>query len=447
MQFPKDFLWGAATASYQIEGAAREDGRGTSIWDRFCQTPGKVAGGDTGDVACDHYHRYAEDVDLMAQMGLKSYRFSIAWPRIYPTGEGRLNDRGLDFYKRLVDQLLSKGIMPVATLYHWDLPQELQYRGGWANREVAEHFAAFARTMYAALGDRVPMWSTVNEPFCPAYLGCGNGMHAPGYQDQPMAIRAAHHLLLAHGLAVDAYRALGLKGQVGITLNMSGTEAASESEEDRWAARRYDQWHHGWFFDPLFKGTYPAELKAFYEQVEPMSYVLPGDMAQISRPIDFLGVNFYTRAVLRKGAATGWLGGVEVLPATAPVTDQGWEIVPEHLHRLLTRIGREWTKIPLYIHENGCATPDVPEVVEGAVRVEDPARIAYIRDHLRQGLQAIEGGANLKGWYVWSLLDNFEWAWGYAKRFGMIYVDYATQRRIPKASYFWYRDVIARNGL
>lgn len=442
MQFPKEFVWGAATASYQIEGAAREDGRGESVWDRFCRVPGKVANMDNGDVACDHYHRYAEDVDLMAQLGLQSYRFSIAWPRIYPTGEGAVNHKGLDFYKRLVDKLLSKGIPPCATLYHWDLPHMLQYKGGWANRDVAYRFAEYAETVFRALSDVVPMWTTHNEPFCAAYLGYGLGIHAPGYQDWPMAIRASHHLLLSHGLAVDAFRAVAPKsGQVGITFNFSGIETASDSEEDKAAARRFDGWHHRWFLDPVFKGQYPADMLDLYGALEPLDYIAPEDLAVISRPIDFMGINYYTRAVLKHSpVGFGWQG----LPPSAPVTDQDWEIVPEHLYRTITRIGQEWTKVPLYIHENGCAMPDV---MDANGQVNDPRRIEYLHDHIAQAHRAMEAGANLQGWYVWSLLDNFEWAWGYEKRFGIVWVDYETQKRTPKASALWYRDVIARGGL
>ena len=444
MQFPKDFVWGAATASFQIEGAAWTDGRGESIWDHFCRLPGRVAKGDTGDVACDHYNRFGEDVDLMAWMGLQSYRFSVAWPRIYPNGEGPVNQKGIDFYKRLVEKLLSKGITPCVTLYHWDLPQELQYKGGWTNRDVAYRFAEYAETMYRALGDVVPQWSTHNEPFCAALLGYGSGEHAPGYRDWPAAIRASHHLLLSHGLAVDAFRALGLKGQVGLTLNATVPYPATDSEMDRWAAHRMDGWHNRWFFDPVFKGAYPADMLEYYSQTMPFDYVLPGDLEVISRPIDFLGINYYTRAVVKYDPESPWLGGVGSVPKTAPVTDQDWEIVPDSLYDLLTRIGREWTgDLPLYMHENGCAMPD--KLVDG--KVEDTGRIAFLQAHFERCHKAMQDGVNLKGFFVWSLLDNFEWAWGYEKRFGLIWVDYASLARVPKASAWWYRSVIAAGGV
>ena len=444
MQFPKEFIWGAATASYQIEGAAREDGRGESIWDHFCRLPGKVANGDTGDVACDHYHRFEEDVDLMAWMGLKSYRFSVAWPRILPTGEGAVNQKGLDFYKRLVEKLLSAGIAPCLTLYHWDLPQELQYKGGWTNRDVAYRFAEYASVMYRALGDVVPQWTTHNEPFCAAMLGYGTGEHAPGYQDWPAAVRAGHHLLLSHGLAVDAFRQMMPAGtQVGLTLNATVPYPADpESEMDRWAAHRMDGWHNRWFFDPVFRGSYPEDMVEYYRSLMPLDFVLPGDLALISRPIDFLGLNYYTRAVMRHDPASPFLGGVGAVPKTAPVTDQGWEIVPDSLYDLLTRIKRDWTDLPLYVHENGCAAPDR---LDEQGRVEDTDRVEYLQAHFAAAHRAMQDGVNLKGFYVWSLLDNFEWAWGYEKRFGLIWVDYGTLRRVPKASAHWYRD-ICRSG-
>ncbi|HYF93767.1 MAG TPA: GH1 family beta-glucosidase [Symbiobacteriaceae bacterium] len=443
MQFPKDFVWGAATASYQIEGAAWEDGRGECVWDRFCRQPGTVANADNGDVACDHYHRYGEDIDLMAELGLRSYRFSIAWPRIFPNGKGTVNQKGIDFYKRVVDKLLSRGIVPCATIYHWDLPQALEFEGGWGNRATAEHFTRYAETMFRALGDVVPQWTTHNEPFCASYLGYGMGVHAPGLQNWHLAVKASHHLLLSHGWSVQSFRQLVPQGQIGLTLNMSGFYPATDSEADRWAAHRFDGWHHRWFFAPLFKGAYPADMLEYYGTFGPMDYILPDDLATIHQPLDFLGINYYTRAILKGNANSPWLGGVEAMPKTAPVTDQDWEIVPDCLYDLLTRVRQDWTgTLPLYIHENGCAMPDV---VSEDGRVHDVRRTEYIHDHLMRVHKAIEAGVPVKGYYVWSLLDNFEWAWGYDKRFGIVYVDYETQKRILKDSALWFASV-AKTG-
>jgi len=443
MQFPKDFVWGAATAAFQIEGATGEDGRGPCIWDRFCQVPGKVINYDDGDPACDHYHRFKDDVALMKNLGLQSYRFSIAWPRIMPTGAGTPNQKGIDFYRRLAEELLSQGIKPVATLYHWDLPMGLQYRGGWANREIAYRLNDYAATMFRSLGDLVSDWTTINEPLCISWLGYGTGVHAPGYQDPAMAVRASHHLLLAHGLAVDSFRTVGPKhGRIGITFNMSGVDAATDSVADKAAAYRYDGWHHRWFFDPVFKGSYPADMMDWYSRFEPLDYIEPPDLAIISRPVDFVGINYYTRAIIKANPENPIFGGESLAP-TAPVTDQNWEIVPSYLHQVISRIPTEWTDLPLYIHENGCAMPDA---VNEQGQVEDTRRVEYIRDHLKVVHQLVSEGVNLKGYYVWSLLDNFEWAWGYEKRFGIVWVDYKTQQRIPKASALWYAKVIRNNG-
>lgn len=444
MQFPNGFLWGSATASYQIEGAARADGRGESIWDRFSRTPGKVYNGDTGDVACDHYHRYAADVDLMADLGLQSYRFSIAWPRIIPSGEGPVNQRGLDFYRRLVEKLRSRGIEPAATLYHWDLPMALQYKGGWANRETAYRFAEYAEAVFRALADQVPTWITLNEPWCSSFLSHGLGVHAPGYQDWPMAVRTSHHLLLAHGLAVDAFRTISApESQIGITLNMTQVYPATESPEDLAAARISDGFQNRWFAEPVFRGAYPADMLEFFGRWEPLEYILPGDMAIISRPLDFLGLNYYARSLVKADPASQPLG-FSGLPAEGPLTDMGWEITPYALYDLLLRIRRDWTELPIYITENGAAFADR---VGADGQVEDHDRIAFLREHFIATGQAIRDGVNVKGFYVWSLMDNFEWALGYSKRFGLVYVDYETQRRIPKRSALWYRDVIRRNGL
>lgn len=437
-----------------------EDGRGVSIWDTFSHTPGKVYGGHTGDVACDHYHRYKDDIHLMKELGIQSYRFSVAWPRIFAE-PGQLNAKGLDFYRRLVDELLKAGIRPAITLYHWDLPQYLQDQGGWVNRDTAHRFVEYAQTVFRALGKDVPMWITHNEPWCASFLSYAIGEHAPGHHDWREAIAAAHHILLSHGLAVDAFRAefgarpapLTPLGQgaaegeagddvprIGITLNLNHVWAASNSPEDEAARRRQDGFFNRWFLDPLFKGAYPADILEIYERaVGHLGFIRSDDLPVISRPIDFLGVNYYSRDVVAAGDEG--LFKVRHVPGGGPVTAMGWEIHPESLYRLLSRIRDEYTALPIYITENGAACQDV--VVNG--RVEDPDRIAYLEAHLAQCLRFIEEGGNLHGYYVWSFLDNFEWAHGYTKRFGIVYVDYDTQARIPKASAYWYRDLIQAN--
>ncbi|GGI97742.1 beta-glucosidase [Alicyclobacillus cellulosilyticus] len=439
LRFPEGFLWGTATAAYQVEGAAQEDGRGPSIWDTFAKTPGKVLNGDTGDVACDHYHRYPEDVRLMKELGMQAYRFSIAWPRIFPE-KGRYNPKGTDFYKRLVDTLHQHGILPVATIYHWDLPQWIQDEGGWANRRSVDYFVEYANTLFRELGDVVPLWITHNEPWCVSFLSHWLGQHAPGHRDLREALQVAHHVLLSHGRTVQAYREAGLSGRIGITLNLTVVDAASEDPADLRAAQISDGNANRWFLDPIFRGSYPADMVEIYtEQAGPFDFVHADDLDIIRRPIDFLGVNYYTRSVVRAGED----GMPKPVPPAGPVTDMGWEVHPESLYRLLTRLRREYTGLPLYITENGAAYPD--RVVDG--RVDDPERIAYLRDHFAAAHRFIQEGGNLQGYFVWSFMDNFEWAFGYSKRFGLVYVDYATQTRIPKASALWYRDVIAANGI
>jgi len=440
--FPEGFVWGTATASYQIEGAVCEDGRGESIWDRFCHTPGHIAGGDTGDVADDHYHRWQEDLRIMKELGLGAYRFSIAWPRVIPDGTGAVNPAGLDFYERLVDGLLAAGIEPYVTLYHWDLPQALQEKGGWPNRDSASWFADYAAVVSARLGDRVHHWITHNEPFVAAFEGYGNGEHAPGICDPKAALQAAHHLLLSHGLAVPVLRQNGDEGtQVGITLNLTWVDPASERPADVEAARRYDGALNRFFLDPLFKGAYPADLLAYARDMAP--HVEPGDLLQISTPIDFLGVNYYSRAIIADDPKGGPLAARQVVPAYAELTEMGWEVYPEGLYKLLRRVHDDYRPHALYITENGCALAD--RVVDG--RVHDERRIAYLREHLLQARRAIDEGVPLRGYFVWSLLDNFEWAFGYSKRFGLVYVDYATQARILKDSARWYQQVAAANAV
>jgi len=443
LRFPEGFIWGAATSAYQIEGGVTEGGRGPSIWDTFCRSEGKVFQGHTGDVACDHYHRYAEDVELMRTLGLHAYRFSIAWPRILPEGRGEVNPEGLDFYDRLVDALLAAGIQPFATLYHWDLPQALQDAGGWVSRDTVGAFCEYADAVSRRLGDRVKNWITHNEPWVVAFAGHAWGWHAPGLQDMATALQVAHHLLLSHGEAVPILRENGGAGtQVGITLNLAPVHPASPAAEDVAAARRRDGYLNRWFLDPLFKGTYPEDMLAFYGQLAPL--VQPGDMARIAAPLDFLGVNYYTRNVVRDDPESPEVQSRLVMPEGAEVTEMGWEVYPQGLYELLMRLRDDYRPPAIYITENGAAFPD-EATPDG--RVFDPRRIAYLDGHLRQVHRAIREGVPLKGYFVWSLLDNFEWSHGYSKRFGLVYVFYPTQQRIVKESGYWYRRVIERNGL
>lgn len=438
VRFPGSFLWGVATAAYQIEGAVQEDGRGESIWDRFSHTPGKILNGDTGDVACDHYHRYREDVALMADLNVRTYRFSIAWPRIFPTGAGAPNPKGVDFYKRLLDELERQNIIPAITLYHWDLPQALEDQGGWRNRETAARFAEYAAYMFRELGDRVPLWITHNEPWVAAFLGHAFGVHAPGLTDWSAALLAGHHILLSHGLAVQVYRAAGLRGRIGITLNLGPQMAASDRPEDQVAAQRADGYHNRWFLDPLFHGNYPQDMVELYGPLFRPEWVRGDDMAVIAEPVDFLGVNYYTRGVVQH-SDEGVLR-IRSVQVDAPRTEMGWEVYPQGLTDLLLRLHADYGGPVMYITENGAAYRDEP-APDG--RVHDPERIDYLRRHFLAAHQALSQGVDLRGYYVWSLMDNFEWAFGYSKRFGIVYIDYATQRRIPKDSAFWFRGVAA----
>ena len=450
LKFPDGFVWGAATAAYQIEGGVFEDGRGPSIWDTFSRTPGRVFAGHTGDVACDHYHRYVDDVAMMARLGLASYRYSISWPRIQPDGTGPVNTRGLDFYDRLTDELIGQGIDPVVTLYHWDLPQALESRGGWTARETAEAFAEYAQIVYARLGDRVRTWTTLNEPWCSAYLGYGSGRHAPGITDPASVFKAVHHLLLGHGLAARALRSAGAQS-VGITLNPSSIlPVDAENPADREAARIVDGLHNRIFLDPLVKGEYPADMLQLMSRFVDLSFIEDGDTALINAPIDVLGVNFYQPAYVSakpgEPAAPDNPGteGIAFRAPVGPVTDMNWQIEPAGLTRLLERLHGDY-KIPLLITENGAAYPDGPSAETG--EIHDTNRIEYLDGHLRACHDAISRGVDLRGYFVWSLMDNFEWSEGYAKRFGIVHVDYKTQSRVPKDSARWYSEVIRRNGL
>jgi beta-glucosidase len=457
LMFPPGFRWGAATAAYQIEGAAREGGRTPSIWDTFSATPGKVAGGDTGDEAADHYHRYAEDVALMADLGLGAYRFSVAWPRVQPSGRGPVNPAGMAFYDRLVDALRAAGITPVLTLYHWDLPQELEDAGGWVDRDIAYRFAEYAHLVAARLGDRVPVWTTLNEPWCSAFLGYASGEHAPGRTDPGASLAAAHHLLLAHGLGVDALRAALPAGtEVSLVLNLAPVRAAGPTAADAEAVRRVDGLQNRLFLDAVLRGSYPADVLADTADLTDWGFVRDGDLATIARPLDLLGVNYYRPTLVSAGEPvpqtvngrrpTQWPGCAEVRfhqPA-GPVTNMGWSVDASGLRDLLLRLRRDYGDIALVVTENGAAYDDRPT---GDGIVHDPDRIAFLRGHLGAVHEAIQAGVDVRGYFVWSLLDNFEWAYGYAKRFGIVHVDYATGARVPKRSAYWYRDVIARHGL
>ncbi|MFJ7626022.1 GH1 family beta-glucosidase [Streptomyces sp. NPDC097595] len=462
--FPTGFVWGAATAAYQVEGAAAEDGRTPSIWDTFSRTPGKVRNGDTGDIAADHYHRYRDDVALMKQLGLKAYRFSISWSRVQPTGRGPAVQRGLDFYRKLVDELLEAGITPVATLYHWDLPQELEDAGGWPERATAERFADYTAIMAGALGDRVGTWTTFNEPWCSAFLGYGSGVHAPGRTEAASALRAAHHLNLAHGRAIEVLRGqLPAAAQTSVTLNLHQVRPLTSSPEDADAARRIDAVGNRVFTGPMLHGAYPEDLLADTAHVVDWSkLVQDGDLEAIARPVDVLGINYYTPTLVstpdRAGSGSGndvhgasdhspWPGSERIafhLADGKPTTAMNWSIDPNGLYNLLMDVTREHPGIPLMVTENGAAFDDY---VSPEGRVQDPERIAYLHGHLDAVQRAVAAGADVRGYFLWSLMDNFEWAYGYSKRFGAVYVDYASQRRIPKASAHWYADVIRRHAL
>ena len=437
-QFPANFTWGVATAAYQIEGAVDADGRRPSIWDTFSHTRGKVLNGDTGDQACDHYHRWREDVALLRELGVGAYRFSIAWPRILPDGTGEANIQGLDWYERLVDALLEGGIRPWVTLYHWDLPQPLEDRGGWAERATADAFVQLAEAVARRLGDRVGTWSTLNEPWCSAFLGYQLGIHAPGKTDPSLALAASHTLLLGHGRAVEALRAACPAARVGIVLNPSPVEAASDAEADVAAASRADGYLNRWFLDPLYGRGYPADMVDLFGA----RFAVPSDadMRTIAAPIDFLGLNYYRPTLVRANMADSWLRFSSVRPTDEPVTQMDWVVRPRGLRELLERVQRDYPVSDLVITENGAAYADAVSV-DGAVH--DAERTRYIAEHIHAVGAAIQIGVPVTGYFVWSLLDNFEWAQGYSNRFGLVYVDYATQRRTVKDSGRWYQGMIA----
>ena len=430
--FPPGFKWGVATSAFQIEGAALEDGKGHSIWDTFCQQPGVIADGSDGQVACDHYHRLEEDLNLIAELGVDLYRFSSAWTRVQPLGHGSWNEKGLSFYDRLIDGLLQRGIQPYLTLNHWDLPQALQEKGGWESRETVFRFVEYAQGMARRFGDRIASITTHNEPWVISILGHETGVFAPGIKSLTSALQVSHHLLLSHGLAMQAMRAEGIHKPMGIVLNLSPVHAATNNQADKDKARFDDGKLVRWYMDPLFKGSYPQDMLEAFGQAAPLIH--PEDMAQIATPVDFLGINYYTRAMASSdGSWQKDLGGRRL-------TDMGWEIYPEGLSELLLRLHHEYPLPPTYISENGAAFSDA--CVDG--KIKDTDRIDYLASHITAVHDAIQQGVPMAGYMVWSLLDNFEWASGYEKRFGIVHVDYSTQKRTPKASALWYRDFLTR---
>jgi beta-glucosidase len=453
LKFPPEFIFGSATASYQVEGAATEGGRGPSIWDTFSHTPGKIWNGDTGDVAVDHYHRLEEDLDLMKSLGLEAYRFSIAWPRIQPTGRGPANPEGVAFYERLVDGLIARGIRPIATLYHWDLPQALEDEGGWTQRATAFAFADYARIMGEALGDRIETWTTLNEPWCSAYLGYGSGAHAPGRTDGAAALAAVHHLNLAHGLAVAALRDVVTNDpSFSITLNLHVFRGEGDSGPE--AVRQVDGLANRVFLGPLLDGEYPADVLEDTATVTDWAFILDGDLDLIRQPLDLLGVNYYSTTKVRlwdgvsekqsadghkPSLGTAWPGAdrVEFLPQPGPYTEMGWNIEPAGMEELLLSLHKSYPTLPLMITENGAAFDD--QVVDGAVH--DVDRVDYLRRHITAVHRALSKGVDLRGYQVWSFLDNFEWGYGYSKRFGIVRVNYETLERLPKDSALWYAEL------
>ncbi len=430
--FPEDFRWGVASSAYQIEGAVREDGRGPSIWDTFCELPGKIRDGNSGRVACDHYHRYPEDVALMRRLGIRNYRLSVSWPRIFPDGAGKPNPRGLEFYDRLIDELVNSGITPLVTLYHWDLPQALEDRGGWRSREIAPVFADYAATVVRRLGDRVKTWVTHNEPWCTAVLGHETGQHAPGMRDRRSALVAAHHALLGHATAMEALRAEGAE-RVGITLNLDHFYPATERAPDREAVRRVEARQTRWFLDPVLTGRYPEVIG---EELEPLEVVRAGDLARIAQRVDFLGVNYYSARLVQADPAQG-PEQARIVPPGDRVTAMGWPVVPEGLRDLLLKLHEAYPPVPIIVTENGAAYQD--RLDGGAV--DDVERETYLREHLLALAEAVRAGVDVRGYYLWTLMDNFEWDDGYTKRFGIVYTDPGSAPRIPKRSAHFYSRI------
>jgi beta-glucosidase len=433
-RFPGNFAWGVATSAYQVEGAARDDGRGDSIWDEFCRRPGAIRDGSSGERACDHYHRVAEDIGLIASLGVNAYRFSLAWPRVQPLGAGAWNDKGFAFYDRLIDGLLERGVAPYLTLYHWDLPQALQEGGGWLSRDTVGRFADYAAEVARRFGDRAASIATHNEPWVVAILGHEAGIHAPGLKSRKAAMQVAHHLLLSHGLALQAMRTQHCRAPLGIVLNQAPIHPATDSPQDLARARLDDGLTIRWYMDALLRGCYPEDVLAFLGEDAPR--LAPGDMAAIRQPLDFLGINYYTRHLSGTGAP------LDPVESGRELTDMGWEVFPGGLSELLLRLRADYRLPPLYITENGAAYRD--RLVDG--RVADADRIRYLHSHIAALADALASGVDVRGYFVWSLLDNFEWADGYSKRFGLVFVDYDTQQRTLKDSALWYRQFCSRAG-
>lgn len=449
--FPADFLWGTATSSYQIEGSLDVGGRGESVWDRFATVPGAVSDGSNGAHACEHFTRWREDVALMRALEVKAYRFSVAWPRVFPNGSGAPVHSGLDFYDKLVDGLLAAGIVPFLTLNHWDMPQALDDAGGWGAREAVDRFVDYADVVSRRLGDRVRHWTTHNEPWCMAHLGHQTGEHAPGRKNPEESLRAAHHLLLSHGRAVPVLRANAPGAEVGIVVNLVPSFAASPSAADAEALRAFDGFFNRWYLDPLFKASYPADaiadrVKQGHLPSAELTFVRDGDLQEIAAPIDYLGINYYSRAIIRSADVAEQENAPRTIPVPGPedVTDMGWEVYPDGLRAILLRVHRDYRPRALYVTENGAAYPEEPND-QGIVA--DARREHYVREHLRAVHGALEEGAPVRGYFLWSLLDNFEWQFGYSKRFGMVHVDYRTQARTAKESAKFYRSVIRANAL
>lgn len=437
-EFKENFVFGTATSSYQIEGAAAEDGRSPSIWDVFCKTPGKVYGGHNGDIACDHYHRYKEDVELMAGIGINAYRFSVSWPRIFPE-KGKYNKKGMEFYKRLVNELCDKDIMPTVTLYHWDLPIWAYEMGGWLKRDSVKWFEEYAVKVFEELNDSVKLWITHNEPYCSSIYSYYEGVHAPGHKNSREALIVAHHILLSHGTAVEAFRKFNFKNsKIGITLNLTPSYPATGSKEDIEAASRSDGHSIRWFLDPIFKSCYPEDMKKVYKEfIGDFDFIRDGDLQKISIINDFLGVNYYSRDLIEFSKDSEL--NIRKTHGNFERTEMDWEIVPESLYDLIIRLRKEYTRIPIYITENGAAFND--RITKDG-KVHDNRRIDYLRKHFKKVVELNQKGADIRGYFIWSLMDNFEWQHGYSKRFGIVYVDYETQERILKDSALWYRDLI-----
>lgn len=442
LTFPEGFIWGTATAAYQIEGAYNEDDKGESIWDRFSHIRGNILNGHNGDIACDHYHKYEGDIKLLKELGIKNYRLSIAWTRIFPDGKGEPNPKGIEFYKKLINFLIQNDIKPAVTIYHWDLPQKLQDIGGWANPEVVDCFEKYSRFLFSELGDLVDVWITHNEPWVAAFVGNAYGGHAPGLKDFKTALLVAHNLMLSHGRAVKAYREMGLKGKIGITLNLSDAHAATEKGEDILAANINNGYCNRWFLDPVLKGKYPEDMMELFRKANLMQEFPMEDLKIINEPIDFLGINYYSGNVVKYDEKE-FPFPLSKVETKYDKTDFGWDITPEGLYETLIGLHKDYNGVHIVITENGAAFQDM---INREGKVEDDHRLDFLYKHLEAAHRAIENGVNLDGYFVWSFMDNFEWSAGYTKRFGIVYVDYDTQRRVVKKSGKWYSDVIKNNG-